>query len=249
MVKQQPSILISLLIHAACVILLLIFSKPISVLVPSRSDGIELSLMNLTPPIQQQATAAIKLNVPEPIHTLNQPGEINLAAPKPPKQPKSQVQPAKLPLTPAHSKAVPTTPAPVTKPNKTLKKVVVNDLLGDALSKNNNAIRKGVALGGNITGTSDSNNLVANYADLVIKAVRPFVVVPDEIDSEAKAVIQVTLNPDLSVRRVSLVKSSGNSLYDESIQSAIIKVQVFPPLPDGAKYVDYRILKLTFRPQ
>ena len=107
----------------------------------------------------------------------------------------------------------------------------VNDLLGDVLSENTTSVRKGKALGGNPNGTSDSNNLIGNYADQVINAVRPFVLIPDDVNPKAKAIVKVVLNPNLSV------------------QNAIMRLKVFPPLPDNANYVDFRILNLTFRPQ
>lgn len=117
------------------------------------------------------------------------------------------------------------------------------------LSENTTSVRKGKALGGNPNGTSDSNNLIGNYADQVINAVRPFVLIPDDVNPKAKAIVKVVLNPNLSVRSVSLTKSSGNAQYDQNVQNAIMRLKVFPPLPDNANYVDFRILNLTFRPQ
>ena len=83
----------------------------------------------------------------------------------------------------------------------------------------------------------------------MINAVRPFVQVPDDINPKAVATIKVELYPNLNVKSVKLIKSSGNAMYDQNVQTAIMRVKVFPALPDGANFVEYRILKLTFKPQ
>jgi TonB family protein len=248
----KNSTVISLVLHLVLIAGLLVFSKPISMLIPSRSDGLEVSLVSMPNQTVQPYQPKIKA-VPAPIKVMDTPADVNLKQnvkpqPKPtPAEPPKEIQKAVKPIVAAeHSKVVPQSTSKVKTPNK---KAQINDLLGDALSTNTTAVRKGKALGGNPNGTSDSNNLIGNYADQVINAVRPFVMVPDDINPKAKATIQVELNPNLSVRKVTLLKSSGNSAYDSYVQQAIQRVKVFPPLPDGARYVDYRILKLTFRPE
>lgn len=263
MVKEQTkkSTIISLSLHLGIIVLLLIFNKPISILVPSRSDGMEVSLVTMPNRTVTAYTPKIKVSQPEPIVAQDKPADINVKdnnkQPKPKPTPQVTTPPKPLPVKavkpekPVEDQKTEAPTPPVNtkaKPQKS-QKVQVNDLLGDAMSNSTTAVRKGKALGGNPNGTSDSNNLIGNYADQVINAVRPFVIIPDDINPSAKAIVKVTLNPDLSVRQVSLLKSSGNPTYDQNIQDAINRVKVFPPLPDGAKYVDYRILKLTFRPQ
>lgn len=237
--------------------LLYFFSKPVSVLIPSRSDGIEVSLVSMPNQTVTPYVPKVKVTVPAPIKTMDTPADINLKQ-TPPKNkpqptpvttppPKAEVKPIKPTVTKDNSQTQsPTTAKPVTKKSQ---KALVNDLLGDVMSTNTTSVRKGKAVGGNPNGTSDSDNLIGNYADQVINAVRPFVVIPDDINPKAKAVVKVILNPDLSVRQVTLLKSSGNDAYDQSIQEAINRVRVFPPLPDSAQFVDFRVLKLTFRPQ
>ena len=100
-----------------------------------------------------------------------------------------------------------------------------------------------------VNGSADTDNMASNYADLVIEKVRPFVIIPDGIDESAKAVVEVTLLPNMEVYKIRLLKSSGNDDYDNNIQDAINRVKVFPPLPDGAEFSDYRKLRLTFKPQ
>lgn len=254
MVKEntKSATIISLALHIGLAVGLLIFSKPISMLIPSRSDGLEVSLVSMPNEVVQPYQPKIKAQV-EPIKTLDTPAEVNLKQnTKPVPKPTPSIEPPKTPPKPkpqpVQAVAQQTQPTPP-KVKPVNKKAQINDLLGDALSTNSTAIRKGKALGGNPSGTSDSNNLIGNYADQVINAVRPFVMVPDDISPKAKAIVQVELNPNLSVRKITLLKSSGNTAYDGYIQQAIQRVKIFPPLPDGARYVDYRILKLTFRPE
>ena len=253
MVKEQTksATIISLALHIGLAVGLLIFSKPISMLIPSRSDGLEVSLVSMPNETVQPYQPKIKAQV-EPIKTLDTPADVNLKQEtKPLPKPTPSMEPPKTPPKPKQQAAQEVAQAQPTPPKvkPVNKKAQINDLLGDALSTNSTAIRKGKALGGNPNGTSDSNNLIGNYADQVINAVRPFVMVPDDISPKAKAIVQVELNPNLSVRKVTLLKSSGNSAYDGYVQQAIQRVKVFPPLPDGARYVDYRVLKLTFRPE
>ena len=182
MAKPQinKSTLISLAIHIAIGVALMIFSSTDNILVPSRSDGVEVSLVSMpnqtvepyTPPVKAQA---------EPIKTLDTPADINV---------KPTTAPAPIPKPKAER------PKPIEKPTP-----------------------------------------------------RPFVQVPDDINPKAVATIKVELYPNLNVKSVKLIKSSGNAMYDQNVQTAIMRVKVFPALPDGANFVDYRILKLTFKPQ
>ncbi len=72
---------------------------------------------------------------------------------------------------------------------------------------------------------------------------------PDELDPDAKAVVEITLLPNMQVFSQKLIKSSGNAEYDNNIQQAINRAGTFPPLPDGADFTDYRKIRLTFKPQ
>lgn len=254
MVKERNnkySTVISLGLHIGVVALVALFGKPISVLVPSRSDGIEVSLVSMPQPTEVETYKPVVKAVPAPLKVMDTPADVNIKQDKPQPKPQPTQKPEVKPVPPVKQLPTPApSPVPTKAPVKPInKKAQINDLLGDTISENTASIRKGKALGGNPNGTSDSNNLVSNYADQVINAVRPFVVIPDGTDNKAKAIVKVELYPNLNVKSVTLVKSSGNPMYDQSIQSAIMRVKVFPPLPDGANFVDYRILRLTFRPQ
>lgn len=86
------------------------------------------------------------------------------------------------------------------------------------------------------------------YAAKVQAKIRPFIQLPSELQGNPKAVVLVTLLPSLEVRDVKLLSSSGNSAYDAAVQRAIWEAGTFPSLPTGGRFIDYRQLKLEFRP-
>ncbi len=227
---------------------------------PSRSDGITVALVSSSTPTPISVPKAVVNNQPDPVKTLDTPADVNMEDKKaqPPKKSEEKIEPVAKPQ-PEQAKPTPVPPQP--KPDKpepkptppkdvpkTNIKADINDLLGDVTTTNTKGVRKGQALGGNPNGTSDSDNLVGNYADLVIKTVRPFVQIPENVNPKAKAIVKIELYPNLQVKSATLIKSSGNHQYDENVQNAIKRVKIFPPLPDGAKFVNYRILNLTFIP-
>ncbi|MBY0379173.1 MAG: TonB family protein [Burkholderiales bacterium] len=189
--------------------------------------------------------------IAEPVKALETNADINLG-----QQAKKETPP--LVITPVATvppiKSVVITPPQPQKQEKTkpepkkLHANLTNSLLGQLGNPVNIGKSRGKTLGGIQAGTSNTNLMVNNYANQVISAVRPFVDVPDGINSLATAIVQVRLLPNMSVYKVQLKQSSGNSVYDNSIQDAIRKVAVFPQLPDGAKFSDFSVLYLTFRP-
>ncbi|MNU09919.1 Gram-negative bacterial tonB protein [compost metagenome] len=62
-------------------------------------------------------------------------------------------------------------------------------------------------------------------------------------------VLQIEILPSLEVRQIRLLRSSGNSLYDEAVQAAVREMRRFPPLPKGAAFADYRRVTMSFRPK
>ncbi|MDQ5920460.1 MAG: colicin import rane protein [Pseudomonadota bacterium] len=231
--NNRKSTFLSLVFHLLILIAALSF-KTTSVLVPSRSNGMEVGIVSQadlnpvrTTPIIPQAVKqqAVK------IENVNN-AEVQM------KQPDS----------------TPVPPKPITKPRSTKKPATksvkqINDLINGIAPTQQTASNKGTATGGSNLGSSDTNSLIPNYADAVINRVRPFVIIPDNTNPEAKTVIEVTLLPNMNVYKAILIKSSGNDEYDNNVLQAINRVNVFPPLPEGASFSDFRKLRLTFRPQ
>lgn len=228
--KNKRGIYFSLALHIILFISTLTLHS-VNIMVPSRSDGMEVELVTPTELTKQRNMPAkpIKYQVQ---NTNN--ADVKL------KQPDTTPVPPVPPVEPSQPKATP-------KPKKPAPNQQITDLLNDIAPSKGNS--KGVATGGSNLGTSDTNNTQANYADLVIARIRPYVIIPDGIDPNAKVVVEVTLLPNMQVYNIKLVKSSGNDDYDNNIQQSINRVQVFPPLLDGADFNDYRKIRLTFKPQ
>lgn len=230
--REKNSTAISLVLHI--LILWAAFSlHSAHILIPSRANGMEVSLVS-----PAELNVDSKIVTHEEYHTVTPHADINF----------------KKPLKPVEKKPLPVVEKPkriakVTKAHKKVSNNELTDMLNDLTPAKNQGQSKSSAIGGSNTGTSDSNNLNSNYADLVIAAVRPFVILPDNLNANSIAIIEVTLLPNMHVYRVKLLKSSGNNDYDNNIEEAIKRVPVFPPLPDGAKFTDYRKLRLTFRPE
>ena len=126
--------------------------------------------------------------------------------------------------------------------------------LMDTLNAHDDVLKNGDSnakfVGGNKLGSSNSKELLNNYADLVINKILPYVKIPNEVinNHHIATIVKVSLSIDMHVKNATLISSSGNNEYDNSVVSAIYKVAIFPPLPSGAKFSDYQILFLKFRP-
>ncbi|MCE3268636.1 MAG: hypothetical protein K0R49_888 [Burkholderiales bacterium] len=242
--KNRNSTIASLIFHIVLIIGLIGF-KNTHILVPSRSDGIEVSLVS-SDEIAPTTKTITKVVSPEPVKTIDTKADININQDT---ARKNKPQPSKI-IQPVVTKNTDTKTLQQ-KPQKKKQKPnnQINDLL-DQIAPATKATGKRKAQAENgVNGTSDTDNMINNYADLVIEKVRPFVIVPDNIDNNTKAIVEVTLLPNMEVYDIKLIKSSGNQEYDNNVQQAIDRVRVFPPLPDKAKFSDYRVLRLTFKPQ
>jgi colicin import membrane protein len=242
--ENKKSTIASLIFHALLLIGLISF-KSAHILVPSRSDGIEVSIVS-SDEVAPTSKSVSQIKTTENVRTLENQADINI---KTENAKQNKPKPSKIlqPIVSENTNA--NTLQQKAHKKKVRENVAINDLLNDIVPASQ-ATGKGkqvAAKGG--SGSSDTDNLISNYADLVINRVRPFVIIPDNIDSNAKAIIEVTLLPSMEVYDIKLIKSSGNTDYDNNIQQAIDRVRVFPPLPDGADFGDYKVLRLTFKPQ
>jgi TonB family protein len=268
--KRKSSTITSLILHI--IVIWAAFSfKSANILVPSRSNGMEVSLITpeelkadetpskiVTTSSQNMSkvTAKVadvnlkdnkKIEPPKVVPTPEAPKVVKKEVPKTPEKPKPEEVPAvrKTPPKVIDKPKVAKTTHAVKKKQKSNN--TVNDLLSDLAPSKTAGHSANSATGGSDDGTADTNNLVGNYADKVIKAVKPYVVIPNDVTAINVAVVEVTLLPNLHVYNVQLVKSSGNDQYDQNVQDAINRVNIFPDLPDGAKFTEYRKLRLTFR--
>lgn len=77
--------------------------------------------------------------------------------------------------------------------------------------------------------------------------VRSKVTVPPTLAGNPEAVFEVSLLPTMDVLSVKLIKSSGNSAYDEAAERAINAASPLPPPPPGV--TPERTMRFPFRPK
>ena len=86
----------------------------------------------------------------------------------------------------------------------------------------------------------------AGYVDRIRAAIRRWVVVPSDIKGNPEAIFHVVQIPSGDVIVVTLVKSSGNQLYDVAVERAIRKASPLPK-PDQPEHF-LREMNLRFKP-
>ncbi|MBC7782105.1 MAG: cell envelope integrity protein TolA [Proteobacteria bacterium] len=97
---------------------------------------------------------------------------------------------------------------------------------------------------------SAQGKLLAAYADKIRAKVRRFIVEPPGgVPASAMAEFDVVLIPGGDVLSIKLRKSSGNTLYDEAVERAILRAQPLPIPPEPQQFAQFRTLILQIRPQ
>ncbi|MEI6319668.1 MAG: cell envelope integrity protein TolA [Pseudomonadota bacterium] len=91
--------------------------------------------------------------------------------------------------------------------------------------------------------------LLASHVDKIRGKVRRFIVEPPGVAPNATAEFDVVLIPGGDVLSVKLRRSSGNALYDEAVERAIMRAQPLPIPPEPQLFPQFRMLLLQFRPQ
>jgi colicin import membrane protein len=91
--------------------------------------------------------------------------------------------------------------------------------------------------------------VLASHIDKIRGKVRRFIVEPPGVPQNATAEFDVVLIPGGDVLSVKLRRSSGNALYDEAVERAIMRAQPLPIPPEPQLFPQFRTLLLQFRPQ
>lgn len=95
---------------------------------------------------------------------------------------------------------------------------------------------------------AETARIVDEYRAKIQDKIQRNVVMPPVVAKDARAEFLVTLLPGGSVLRVELKKSSGNRLYDDAVERAILKSDPLPLPADVALFNRFRELDLVFRP-
>lgn len=86
----------------------------------------------------------------------------------------------------------------------------------------------------------------ADYADRIRAAIRPHIVLPDDVEGNPVAELKVSIRPGGEVIDAELLRSSGSNSWDKAVRRAVLKAGRVPPDADGKVPP---VLILTFRPQ
>jgi colicin import membrane protein len=89
---------------------------------------------------------------------------------------------------------------------------------------------------------------VARHTDLIRAKIRRNIVMPPDVPESAEAKFMVIVLPGGSVADVKLLKSSGNSAYDNAAERAIYKAQPLPMPQDPTLARVFRELRLSVKP-
>ena len=93
-----------------------------------------------------------------------------------------------------------------------------------------------------------TGRVVDEYKAKIMAKIRRNIVMPPDVANDARAEFLVTLLPGGSVLPPRLVKSSGNTAYDNAVERAILKSDPLPLPPDVAMFNRFRELNLVFKP-
>ncbi len=93
------------------------------------------------------------------------------------------------------------------------------------------------------------DRLVDDYRAKIVQKVRGYIRLPANLAGNPEVVFQVTLLPNGEVQGVTMARSSGQPLYDQEVERAILKASPLPLPPDPAAAAAFRAgLVLKFRP-
>jgi colicin import membrane protein len=93
-----------------------------------------------------------------------------------------------------------------------------------------------------------TGRLVDQYKAKIMDKIRRNIVMPPDVAKDARAEFLVTLLPGGSVLPPRLIKSSGNTAYDNAVERAILKSDPLPLPPDVQLFNRFRELDLVFKP-
>ena len=91
-------------------------------------------------------------------------------------------------------------------------------------------------------------SVVAEYIGYIQERIQRSWLRPPGSPAGLSCVVQVGLIPGGEVARVQIVRSSGDAVFDRSVESAVYKASPLPLPPDAALFKHFRELRLIFKP-
>ena len=90
--------------------------------------------------------------------------------------------------------------------------------------------------------------VVAEYIGYIQERIQRSWLRPPGSPAGLSCVVQVSLIPGGEVASVQIVRSSGDPVFDRSVESAVYKASPLPLPPDAALFKHFRDLRLIFKP-
>jgi colicin import membrane protein len=101
----------------------------------------------------------------------------------------------------------------------------------------------------NVTRANQQARVVKDFQERIRNKIKDALVMPRNLKGDAGVTMQVSLLPNGEVLRVTLVKSSGQPMYDSAVERAIFKASPLPLPTERELAAKFREgLKLEFRP-
>ena len=90
--------------------------------------------------------------------------------------------------------------------------------------------------------------VVAEYIGYIQERIQRSWLRPPGSAEGLSCIVQVSLIPGGEVARVQIVRSSGDAVFDRSVETAVYKASPLPLPPDAALFKHFRDLRLIFKP-
>jgi colicin import membrane protein len=90
--------------------------------------------------------------------------------------------------------------------------------------------------------------VVAEYIGYIQERIERSWLRPPGSAAGLSCVVQVSLIPGGEVARVQIVRSSGDPVFDRSVETAVYKASPLPLPPDASLFKNFRDLRLIFKP-
>ena len=96
---------------------------------------------------------------------------------------------------------------------------------------------------------AELGRIVADFRDRIRAKIRGNTRIPENLGGNPQARFEVSVLPTGEIVGVKLIKSSGNTAYDQAVERAIYKSSPLPIPPDKDAIAQFRKLDLKFQPK